>query len=388
MTTPPVLALVGGGRWARIYLSVLAAMPLPFRLVVVSHHGADRVAGTKDAAGDLVTVVPDLDALLSSTRPAGAILANAAMAHGPSALRLLEAGVPVLVEKPAAVSPQQAAAMVRAAERSGAALMPALTYLHCAYLETFAKVLHTAAPRPATALALDWADSADEARYGERKDYDRGIGLALDVMPHVWAILASVLGRSGFALESCLSERGGRRVAVRLRAGSTACEVRIEREAPARRRAIRFGDGPAIDFTAEPGTIHSAAGEISGDPSWSTRSDRPVRRQVEAFLRGLSAPPAAEALADLEASVRLAHDCDAMVKEQQRRLLANTAAADGLDADAECALRELLAPALVQLGRLQAGDDKSLQEHVRRVREGAERAPAGNWLQALSRAAA
>jgi predicted dehydrogenase len=378
----PVLAVVGGGRWARVYLSVLAAMPLPFRLALVARHGAERAGAVLDAAGRAATLVPDVDALLASGRPAGAIVVNAAMAHAGTALRLLEAGVPVLVEKPAAVDPDDAAAMAAAARRHGVALLPALSYLHCAYLDAFAQCVRDAGQEPA-ALALDWADPASETRHGEQKAYDRGIGLALDVVPHAWAILAGVLGRPAMVLEDCRIARGGRRVALRMRAGAAQCEVLLEREAPQRRRRLAVAGGPAIDFAEEPGILFTAAGARNADPAWATRADRPLRRQLEAFLRALPAPPAARDLADLEDSVRLAHACDLAVKEQQRRVLADAPAGEP-DADTACALQELLAPRLVRLGRLRPGDREGLEREVAALRARVADRPAARWLQALA----
>jgi predicted dehydrogenase len=380
----PVLALIGGGRWARVYLSVLAAMPLEFPIVVVARHGADQLVRLRDQAGRAVIVVPDVDNLLSSTRPAGAIVVNAANSHLPTALRLLEARVPVLVEKPPAMDVSGAASLAQAARRRHVALLPALTYLHCTYLHNFADVVRSAGVAPST-LKLEWADPAAEARYGEQKLYDRGIGLAMDVVPHVWAILASVLGDRPVALESCSMTRGGRCVRLALRVGNVACDVVLEREAAERRRFLSLDDRISIDFTTEPGVIAAAGHRTSGDAQWSTRADRPVRRQVAVFLRELAAPPSERALADLNACTRLASACDQLVKEQQNRLLARSPTGR-FDADTECAISELLAPRLLGSGRIRPGDRAALQDQVQALRSRVAQEPAGDWLQALASA--
>lgn len=360
-------------------------MRLPFRLVVVSRHGAQRIPTASDASGHPIAVVPDVESLLSSSRPAGAIIVNAAAAHAPTALRLLDAAVPVLVEKPAATHPREATLMLQAARKADVALVPALTYLHCAYLENYARLVRASAAGAPAVLAIEWTDTSSDARYGEQKDYDRGIGVAMDVMPHVWAILATVLGCNEAGIDSCQADRGGRRVVVHLRFGHTACKVLLEREAPARRRAIRVEGGPSIDFSAEPGVIESRGVSYSGDAFWGTRMDRPIRRQLDAFLQAISAPPSTQPQAGLEASVRVAYDCDAMVKEQQRRLLAVTRVQAGLDDDTGCALRELLASSMAERGRLQPGDRSGLEEHVRALQEDVAADRTGSWLQALAR---
>lgn len=385
MAGKAVLALVGGGRWARVYLSVLATMPLPFRIVVVARHGLPQMRAAVDALGCPVDILPDLDSLLAGTPPAGAIVVNAAAAHADTALRLLRARVPVLVEKPAALDVQSALHLTQVAREHSVTLQPALTYLHCSYLDNFAQLLRSRGIRPSV-LRLDWADPAREARYGEQKQYDRSIGLALDLMPHAWSIVASVLGQRDPQVENCCVERGGRRVATRLRVGHLTCDLLFEREAQTRRRFLSVNGDISIDFSQEPGTVVTAGGLSSGDPDWLERADRPVRRQVEAFLRTLADPPSVQSLADLQASVSLAAECDSLVKDQQAALLAATPASR-FDDDIACAVTELLSRRLLASGRLAAGDHDGLSQRLSKVREAAGRPPTEDWLQALARGA-
>lgn len=380
------LALVGGGRWAAVYLSVLAAMPLSAPLVVVTRHGTQRFAGMRDHLGRPVTVLPHLEALLESTLPAGAIVVNAAAAHAATALRLLRARVPVLVEKPGATDFASAKALVEAAREEGLALMPALTYLHCAYLDNFAAALRRCAARPSV-LRMYWADPVVETRYGEQKLYDRSIGVTMDVMPHIWAILATVLGRSDLRVQGCRIERGGLLVAVWLHAGDVACEIVLEREAAQRRRLLEIDGRASIDFAVEPGIITIDEARTSGDHAWSTRADRPVRRQIEAFLGALGDTRSGRALDDFQASSRLAVECDGMVKQQQARLLAG-ASVGSFGADVACAVRELLAQRLLGSGSLQPGDLGALESSVAALRAQVMLEPAGNWLDALARGVA
>ncbi|HEX7887926.1 MAG TPA: Gfo/Idh/MocA family oxidoreductase [Ramlibacter sp.] len=382
MRETPVLAVVGGGRWARVYLSVLARMPLSCRLAVVSRHGGERVAAMTDACGRSVTVLPDLDALLAAGKPAGAVVVNAAMSHVDTARTLLSAGVPVLVEKPAATDAAAARSLLAAAEHAGVALMPALTYLHCSYLDHFARLVRAGAPRPAT-LRLVWTDPAGEVRYGEQKDHDRGIGIAMDVVPHVWGILVAVLGRQPVSVERCVVERGGRGVELRLRAGATLCEVLIGRQTGARQRLITVGGRLAIDFSTEPGTIRVGDSQVSGDADWNIRTDRPVRRQLDAFVAAMAVRATQESLSDLLETARLAGECDGLVKARQRTMLAATPASV-FDADTACAVQELLADARVRTGRLQAGDRAGLEAQVQALRARAAAEPDGDWLRVLS----
>jgi predicted dehydrogenase len=64
-----------------------------------------------------------LDGMLSVCRPRGAIVATPTQDHAATAIRLLEAGIPVLVEKPLAGDLAEAAKLVRAAGHCGVPLL-------------------------------------------------------------------------------------------------------------------------------------------------------------------------------------------------------------------------------------------------------------------------
>src|SRR4051812_23024329 len=114
------LALVGGGRWARVIASVLADLELPFAtVVVVSRSNAAILTQTFSASRFArFVVVPTIEEALNQFGLGAAIIANAARAHVVSAERLIGAGIPVLIEKPAVLSVKEGRRLLQMADRN------------------------------------------------------------------------------------------------------------------------------------------------------------------------------------------------------------------------------------------------------------------------------
>lgn len=100
MTATPVFLVVGTGSIARRHLGNLRSLFPGVDIACVSASGRELQSGE---AGAGIEVIPSLTAALER-RPALAVIASAAPAHVEQAAMLLEAGVPVFIEKPLADS--------------------------------------------------------------------------------------------------------------------------------------------------------------------------------------------------------------------------------------------------------------------------------------------
>ncbi len=109
MSSAVRIAVVGAGRMGRVHLSVLEALP------------DVEVAAVVDPVAPGATHA-DLDELLAAGRPDGAVVAAPSTLHLELVLRLLEAGVPTLCEKPCGTTPDEARAAVRRADETGTPL--------------------------------------------------------------------------------------------------------------------------------------------------------------------------------------------------------------------------------------------------------------------------
>ena len=368
-----VVAIIGGGRWARVYLSVLTTFDLPYRLVVVSTANAKQFAGLRDRNNAEIRVVPTVEQLLQVHPIAFAVVVNAARLHAATAIRLLEARVPVLMEKPLALCRTDIERLNSAALHHGVHLMPAFTFLNCSYLHHFAQTVDALGERLA-GVRLEWSDPRAEVRYGEEKGYDPGISVAQDVMPHIGAILSLILKAPDVApnVLGCRIERGGRKVTLDLTYSGAPCRVILEREAEARRRllAVELESGiePCLDFTTEPGVITVGSRSMSGDPDWND-TVKPVRRLLQSFLSML-ALPLPEPLVDEHlrrvgvSTVALAEECDAALKAQQRLWLSRCSKSQASD-DITYAISELGAPKWFDAAQIAPGDPAALRQRTR-----------------------
>lgn len=109
------IALVGAGLIGKVHLERLdAAADCACAAIVDPTDGAKALA-----EGRGLPWFPDPVAMLAAMRPDGAIIATPNALHVPHAIACLEAGVPVLVEKPLADSVAAARLLVEAQARTG-----------------------------------------------------------------------------------------------------------------------------------------------------------------------------------------------------------------------------------------------------------------------------
>ena len=136
---PIHVAVIGVGSFGRHHVRHLAGHPLVHRVSVVDR---DRKRAAQIAAEHGAQVAP------SAIGADAAIVAVPTEAHAAVALPLLEAGVPVLIEKPIAASDAEACALIEAAEASN-------TLLQVGHIERFSPVMQALRSRVGKASRID-----------------------------------------------------------------------------------------------------------------------------------------------------------------------------------------------------------------------------------------
>jgi predicted dehydrogenase len=303
------VAIIGGGRWGRVILSVLATSDLPLdRITMVTTH---NVALAQNAVSRLASKHPIRIVSALSDSPSAAIIANAARSHGETARNLIAQGTHLLIEKPVVLNLPEMRDLLVLAHAANTILVPGLNYRFCSYLRNFAR--RTISLHPHSGFDLQWSDPEGEIRHGEKKLYDISINVADDVMPHIWAILSVVFPRAVFAVTSCKAARGGKSATFTLAAGDMIGTVTLERDSDRRRRMIQLSAHASLDFSSEPGTMTIGTETMTADPDWAN-SPGPLARQLRYFLECIEQGKIADAdETALIESVRLAESASAML---------------------------------------------------------------------------
>jgi predicted dehydrogenase len=306
------VTIIGGGRWGRVILSVLATSDLPVnRITLVTTHNA---ALAQNLVSQLPSTRPIRIVSALPDSPSVAIIANAARSHSESARNLIAQGAHLLVEKPVVLTLQEARHLVTLANAAHTILLPGLSYRFCSYLHNFAR--QTASLRPVSGFDLHWSDPEGEMRYSEQKLYDKSINVADDVMPHIWTILSVLFPQAVFTVTSCKAARGGKSATFSLSNGNINGTVVLERDSDRRRRMIQLPAGASLDFSVEPGTMTIGSETMTADADW-TSSPGPLAQQLHYFLKCVEHGKAASAdeTALLE-SVRFAESASALLNAQ------------------------------------------------------------------------
>jgi scyllo-inositol 2-dehydrogenase (NADP+) len=116
------VAVIGYGLAGAVFHAPLIAAEPRMRVAAVVTSSAERAAAARREYAD-VRVVASVDELLGDPDSLDlVVVATPNRTHAPIALRMIEAGLPVVVDKPFAVTTADAEAVIAAAERAGVAL--------------------------------------------------------------------------------------------------------------------------------------------------------------------------------------------------------------------------------------------------------------------------
>ncbi len=282
---PCRVALVGGGRWARVYARVLSNNPDFVRsATIVSPRNADGMRRWIATEGLPYEAAAAQDPIGFDA----AIIANAAADHESWAERFLKARVPVLIEKPFATSAAGATHLIDLAQAQGVYLAAGLVFKFARYVDRFAALLPNQSR--IRSVSVTWTDPSDESRYGERKSYDPSVPVPADALPHVVSILDALLPANQIACRSVAVGQAGAQVGIELVLNGKQCVVRLARNSDKRVRLIEVATDRqryALDFSVEPGQIVLNGESQSGDPDWGNEPS-PLTRLVQGFLNALS----------------------------------------------------------------------------------------------------
>ncbi|GBD42173.1 Putative UDP-kanosamine synthase oxidoreductase subunit [bacterium HR39] len=191
MSAPLAILVVGFGLIGREHLARIRAHPGARAAGVVDPDPAARAAA--EATG--FPVFADLDGALARTRPDAAIVATPTPRHVEPAVRLLEAGVPVLVEKPLSADVAGARTLVAAVRRSGVPVLVGHHRRHQPFVQAARRLVREegALGRVLLAEALFWVRKPD-GYYAPDWRRRPGAGPVLTNLSHDLDLLRHLVG--------------------------------------------------------------------------------------------------------------------------------------------------------------------------------------------------
>lgn len=279
--------MIGGGRWARVITRVLCEI-LPSSVSVSLHslHNSEGVLKWTNSQNlrERIHVFPDWPKFVIGDSCA-IIVANSARDHYKSVKWALSQRIPVLVEKPVALTAKESEELADIASQNNSLLAAAHVFLFTRYIENFSKYLANAGAL--LSLRIEWTDPEIESRYGEPKYYDPSIPVFIDCLPHIVSILTIITREIPRDCEISKFMNGGACLELKMKLGDIGCSILLERNSDRRRRHIFALAGNRkiqLDFSMEPGFIMDGAETINADPDWCIKS-RPVAHMLSIFLR-------------------------------------------------------------------------------------------------------
>jgi predicted dehydrogenase len=283
--------------------------------------------GTKGPKFEIVSSLENAASTVQS-----AIVTGQPCRHAPVALTLLNAGLPVLVEKPIAIDRDAARRVVEAAARRSLPFAVSLPLSRASYLREFADRIRG---RERSRLVIRWFDPPLETRYGETKAADLTLHIAHDMIPHLWSVLRA-LGIDHSEVLRVRAANGD--VFADLKSDKTPIRLEFGRRSHARIRhvMVEFCDGRTakLDFDREPGSAILDDRAIDVGSTWEIEQS-PMVQVISEFLQVCTNAKAK--LGDLEASACLdstelaSQIQDAFSQQEAHRLAVFLAEGRGLD---------------------------------------------------------
>ena len=288
-TCPDNIIVVGGGRWARVLIKTICDLvDRSVNILIYSRSNAqfmrEWVKSEKmDHKIQVFSILPEKFPTSNAV-----IVVNAARDHAQTARQALLAGGSVMVEKPFTLSYSESKDLVGFSKKIGGELFAAHIFLFSRYFEKFSELVANAGT--VTSINVHWIDPQSEDRYGESKQYDSGLPVFADWLPHILPMISTLLPGKYQSCRTLDIKKGGASVYIHLIINEVPCQIVLERDSDCRKRMMEVfcvDKKLSLDFSSEPGTITDGMDRINGDPNWQ-QGLKPSALMLDAFFRGAS----------------------------------------------------------------------------------------------------
>lgn len=346
---PECIAVIGGGRWARVLTEVICDIaPATTRLFIYTRNNADSMAAWALDRGFRQRVdVFSSWSFLDAGEIDAMIVVNAARDHEVAIEKGLKANIPVLVEKPVTLSYSSSKRLADLAQQTNICLASAHIFLYADYLANFSRLVSDLGG--ARAIHVDWSDPVAESRYGEQKQFDPGLPIYADWLPHVLSILGFITQLNIPPKFNKLSfHRGGGQIELEFMLNDLPCFMRLVRNGDTRKRIVDVETDQqrtTLDFSNEPGTITHGSSIINADPGWDS-AIRPSAKMLATFLTSVAACGEFDERLDIDIGLNANQGIDEVATMYDSALLpwllAKLNSLECIDEDLRYALREII----------------------------------------------
>lgn len=286
---PENIIVIGGGRWARVLIKTISDLvDRSVNIFIYSKSNAQfmREWVNSEKLNHNIQIFTILPEKFPSSN--AVIVVNAARDHAMTARQALLAGGKVMVEKPFTLSFSDSMDLVRFSKKIEGELFAAHIFLFSRYFEKFSDLVSNSGT--VTSINVHWKDPLSEDRYGELKQYDSGLPVFADWLPHILPMLRTLLPGKHQSCRTLDIKRGGASVYINLMINKVPCQIVLERDIDCRKRLMEVffvNKKLSLDFSSEPGTITDGMYTVNGDPNWQ-QGLKPSALMLDAFFRGAS----------------------------------------------------------------------------------------------------
>jgi len=212
-----------------------------------------------------------------------AIVVNRATDHYSTAVSMLDYRIPVLVEKPIALTGDEVDKLATLAKKNRTFLYASNVFLFQEEFVNFKERVQNS--KTVKKIKLFWTDPVQEIRYGESKTYDERLNVIDDVISHVLPMIQS-LHEAPMILKDLDVKLGGACVDILLVTENAEADIHLAREADKRQRSIFVeteNETFDFDFATEPATLTVQGGEKCETLKLAQKI-RPMRSMLQVFL--------------------------------------------------------------------------------------------------------
>jgi hypothetical protein len=255
-----MVVVVGGGRWGRVLLKTLInnfTELAPIYWVTKFGYKCNLSWVKENNFAEMIILVKKFNLIAQDSKSVGFIV-NQANRHFVTAIKYLNLGFNVYIEKPATFNWYQTKQLAKMASIKNRKIAVSLPYFQAKYLTFFREKIPLSIKTVKT-INIIWKDSIEE-RYGLIKKYDISLPLLLDVFPHIWSILRLSFPGDAIRLSNIKLVNGGESLILFGWVGKKELCVAIMRNACQRERILTFVDDKnkkfCINFSIEPGKIY------------------------------------------------------------------------------------------------------------------------------------